>query len=37
MKCNLTAGKGLTVENVRNIDYAGLHTEVKEGQMIINK
>jgi len=36
-KCRLTAQKGLTVDNVRDIDYSGLSAEIKEGQMIINK
>ena len=36
-KCKIRAQKGLTVDNVRDIDYSGLSAEVKEGQVIINK
>ena len=36
-KCKITAQKGLTVDNVRDIDYSGLSANVKEGQVIINK
>jgi len=36
-KCRLSAQKGLTVDNVRDIDYSGINAQVKEGQIIINK
>jgi exo-poly-alpha-galacturonosidase len=36
-KCKISAQKGLTVDNVKDIDYSGLNAEVKEGQVIINK
>ena len=36
-KCKVTAQRGLTVDNVRDIDYSGLSAEVKEGQVIITK
>lgn len=37
IKCNITAQKGLTVENVKDVDFSGLKAEVKEGQTIIMK
>lgn len=37
IRCKVTAQKGLTVDNVKDIDYSGLKAEVKEGQLIINK
>lgn len=37
LRCKVSAQKGLTVDNVRDIDYSGLRAEVKEGQIIINK
>jgi len=37
IRCKVSAQKGLTVDNVRNIDYSGLLAEVKEGKKIINK
>ncbi|MGD0342736.1 MAG: glycoside hydrolase family 28 protein [Bacteroidales bacterium] len=36
-KCRLSAQKGLTVDNVRDIDYSGINAKVKEGQIIISK
>jgi len=36
-RCKVSAQKGLTVENVKDIDYSGLRAEVKEGPIIINK
>ena len=36
-RCRLTAQKGLTVDNVKDIDYSGLDAKVTEGQIIINK
>jgi Endopolygalacturonase len=36
-KCRLSAQKGLTVDNVKDIDYSGLDAKVTEGQIIINK
>jgi polygalacturonase len=36
-KCKLSAQKGLTVDNVKDIDYSGLDAKVTEGQIIINK
>jgi exo-poly-alpha-galacturonosidase len=36
-KCKLSAQKGLTVDNVKDIDYSGLDAKVAEGQIIINK
>jgi exo-poly-alpha-galacturonosidase len=36
-RCKVSAQRGLTVDNVKDIDYSGLKAEVKEGQIIINK
>jgi polygalacturonase len=36
-RCKISALKGLTVDNVRDIDYSGLRADVKAGQAIINK
>jgi polygalacturonase len=36
-KCKVSAQRGLTVDNVKDIDYSGLRAEVKEGPIIINK
>jgi polygalacturonase len=36
-RCRLTAQKGLTVDNVKDIDYSGLEAIVKEGGVILNK
>jgi polygalacturonase len=36
-KCNIVAQKGLTVDNVKDLDYSGLIVDVKEGQKIIEK
>ena len=36
-RCRLTAQKGLTVDNVKDIDYSGLDAKVTEGQIIIKK
>jgi exo-poly-alpha-galacturonosidase len=36
-RCRISATKGLTVDNARDIDYSGLHANVAEGQVIINK
>jgi polygalacturonase len=33
--CNLTAQRGLTVENATNVDYSGLHIDAKTGDPII--
>jgi hypothetical protein len=33
--CNLTAQRGLTVENATNVDFSGLHIEGVSGQPII--
>jgi exo-poly-alpha-galacturonosidase len=35
--CKITAEKGLTLENVKNIDLSGLELTVKEGEPIIQK
>jgi exo-poly-alpha-galacturonosidase len=35
--CNITAQKGLSVDNAKQIDYSGLLANVKEGQKIISK
>jgi exo-poly-alpha-galacturonosidase len=35
--CNIMARRGLTVENVKDIDYSGLHATVSEGEVIIIK
>ena len=37
IKCKITAQKGLTVDNVKDIDYSGLEATVREGETIINK
>jgi len=37
IKCNISAQKGLTVDNVKDVDFSGLKAEVKEGQTIIMK
>ena len=36
-KCKISAQRGLTVDNVRDINFSGLNAEVKEGLIIINK
>jgi exo-poly-alpha-galacturonosidase len=36
-RCNIKAQRGLTVDNARDIDYKGLHADVTEGLVIINK
>jgi polygalacturonase len=35
--CHLTAQRGLTVENATNLDYSGLHLEVKSGKAVITQ
>lgn len=35
--CHLTARRGLRAENVTNVDYSGLHLEVKEGEPVITR
>ena len=37
IKCKVTAQRGLTVDNVKEVDYSGLSADVKEGQVIIKK
>jgi hypothetical protein len=37
IKCKLTAQRGLTVDNVKDIDYSGLKATVREGEVIIIK
>jgi hypothetical protein len=32
--CNITAQKGFKLDHARNVDMAGLHIEVKEGEPI---
>ena len=36
-KCKISAQKGLTVDNVKDMDYSGLNAEVREGNVIIQK
>jgi hypothetical protein len=36
-KSKVSAQRGLTVDNVRDIDYSDLRENVKEGQVIIKK
>jgi hypothetical protein len=36
-KCKVSAQRGLTVDNVSDIDYSGLDADVSEGQVIIDK
>lgn len=36
-KCKIKAQKGLTVDNIKDVDYSGLSADVKEGQVIIKK
>jgi polygalacturonase len=36
-RCNIIAQRGLTVDNARDMDYKGLHADVTEGPVIINK
>ncbi len=35
--CNITAERGLTIENARNVDTSGLKITVKEGEPIIRR
>jgi hypothetical protein len=36
-KCNITADKGFTIENVRKVDLSGLKLTVKNGEAITKK
>ena len=35
--CNLTAQRGLTLENVTNVDSSGLHIQVAAGEPLIQR
>ena len=37
IRCKISGQRGLTVDNVQDIDYSGLIATVKEGQVIIQK
>jgi len=37
INCNISAQRGLTVDNVKDVDYTGLKAEVKEGRTISMK
>jgi polygalacturonase len=37
IKCKVSAQKGLTVDNVKDIDFSGLEASVREGETIISK
>jgi hypothetical protein len=36
-KCDITADKGLVIENARNVDLSGLKLTVKNGDAITKK
>jgi hypothetical protein len=35
--CKLTAQRGLTLENTRDVDVSGLQATVAEGEMVVNR